>query len=351
MQVISTGDGVKIPLLQRFAAVWMEDSTTISLPATLAHVWRGCAGNTKEESQTPMTEASLKLAVRWNLRAGQLCGPFLHAGRTHDRHTQMAEQAMEPGSLWIGDLGYFALDWLAHLKAQGVFFLIRLKDPITLWSQDQRLDLLQLLPKEGQAPLEMALHLGAKRSLGVRLLAWRVPDEAVAKRETRIREYARTHQKPVQARTLALARWTIVVTSVPTGLLRLGEAAALLRARWQIELLFKLWKDQCLLDEWSSKNPQRILCEVYAKLLAVLVQHWLLLTACWQDPHRSLFEATEVIRQNVSTLVHGLTGRLSLRKALEVIVKSIQGQCSIPARPKRPSTSRLLLGEQVWGLT
>lgn len=349
-QVITAPGGVPIPLLSRFAAVWIEDSSTLSLPAALAGVWQGCGGNSRH-SEAPMTEASLKLGVRWNLRAGQLQGPFLHSARTHDRHTTLADQPMEPGSLWIADLGYFALYWLAHLSAQGIFYLIRLKDPITVWIGEQRQDLLQLLPKEGEASLDRWVRLGAKGQVQARLLAWRVPEEVVRKRHARIREYARTHQKPVQARTLALAHWTIVVTSLPVDRLSLTEAMALLRARWQIELLFKLWKDQCLLDEWRTKKPQRILCEVYAKLLAMLVQHWLLILSCWDDPHRSLFAVAEVIRQQVVTLVHGFTGRLSLRKALSLIVQSVRGQCSIPARSTRPSASRLLLGEDPWGLT
>ncbi len=348
--VVTASHEVSIPLLSRCAAVWIEESSTVSLPAALASVWQGCGGNSKH-SQAPLTEASLKLGVRWNLRAGPLQGPYLHSARTHDRHTDLAEQPMEPGSLWIADLGDFALYWLAHLSAQGIFFLIRLKDPITLWINDQRGELLDCWPGAGQAPLDTLVRLGARGELEVRLLAWRVPDEAVAKREARIREEARTHQKPVPARTLAVARWTLVVTSVPAHLLSLSEAQALLRARWQIERLFKLWKEQCLLDEWRTKNPQRILCEVYAKRLAMLVQHGLTILACWDDPHPSLLAVTEVIRENVSTLVYGLTGRLSLRKALVLIVQGIQGNGSIPARARRPSASRLLLGAPVWGFT
>ncbi len=48
----------------------------------------------------------------------------------------------------------------------------------------------------------------------------------------------------------------------------------LVRERWQIELLFKLWKPYGCLDEWRTSHPWRILCEVDAKLMGLLLQHW-----------------------------------------------------------------------------
>ena len=67
----------------------------------------------------------------------------------------------------------------------------------------------------------------------------------------------------------------------------------LARVRWQVELLFKLWKSHNRIDEWRTGKPWRVLCEVYAKLLAVIVQHWLTLVGCWQRPERSLVRAAQ----------------------------------------------------------
>ncbi len=52
-----------------------------------------------------------------------------------------------------------------------------------------------------------------------------------------------------------------------------------MRARWQVEKLFDLWKRHGLLEETRSRKPWRVLCEVYAKLLGLLVQHWIFLRA------------------------------------------------------------------------
>ena len=114
--------------------------------------------------------------------------------------------------------------------------------------------------------------MGAEQRIPVRLLAVRVPQEVFDQRRRRLREAHRAKGKVPNARTLALLAWTIVVTSVPVERLSVPEALVLLRARWQIEVLFKVWKSQAAVDEWRSEQPWRILCEVYAKLLGMVIR-------------------------------------------------------------------------------
>jgi hypothetical protein len=83
---------------------------------------------------------------------------------------------------------------------------------------------------------------------------------------------------------------------VPAERLTLQEALVLAHARWQIELLFKLWKSQGGIDESRSTHPWRILCELCTKLLAMVIQHWVLLTSCWRSPDRSLVKAAQTVR-------------------------------------------------------
>jgi hypothetical protein len=107
-------------------------------------------------------------------------------------------------------------------------------------------------------------------------MAVREPPELAAARRQRLREETTRKGQAVSVRRLALADWTLLVTNVPASRLSVEEALVLVRARWQIELLFKLWKDQGLLDESRSQKRWRRLCELYAKLLGLVLQHWLL---------------------------------------------------------------------------
>jgi Transposase DDE domain len=108
-----------------------------------------------------------------------------------------------------------------------------------------------------------------------------VPQEVAATRRRRSRETARKKGRQMSTTRLALAAWTLLVTNMPGDRLTLRESLVLARVRWQIELLFELWKSHGRVDESRSTKPWRILRAVYAKLLAMLVQHWVFLVSCW----------------------------------------------------------------------
>lgn len=342
-QVVCT-HALSVPLLQQFSAVLIEDGSSISLPSALKQVWKGCGGRGSTQQTQEKTQASLKITVRWDLLHGRLQGPYLQDGCRHELSSVLHQQVMARGSLWIADLGYWTLTWLHQVSQQGVFFLMRYKAGIILWCGKERLDLLGVLPSVGGERLDLLVDVGANRLLkGVRLLAERVPAEVAEQRQQRIRQSSREHGKPVNPLLLELAHWTVVVTNVPAHQLTSEHALALLRARWQIELLFKLWKEDALVDEWKASDPWRILCEVYAKLLAMVVHHWFVLLSCWDDPHQSLSGVAEVLREQVPTLVHGFLGHLPMTRAIRLMTQCVQGGCSIPKRSTRLSTSYHLL--------
>jgi hypothetical protein len=344
VQCLVCAEAVSIPLLRRFPAVLIEDGSTISLPAALKGIWRGCGGSG--------TVAALKLTVRWDVLSGGLSGPYVQDGRTHETQSPLREQQMPCGSLWIGDLGYFALTWLSALVKQKVYFLIGYKEPVIVWNaQGERVEVLDLVPTDGQETMDIPVCLGANKQVHARLIARKMSEEVVKRRRAHLKEQAHKQCKPINPRQWDLVQWTMVLTNVPLSLLAAAEATALMRARWQIELLWKLWKDLGKVDEWQTEKPERILCELYAKLLGMLVQHWLLLLSCWDDPHRSLVGAAQVIRDQVPTLVHGLTGRLPLSKAIRLVTQVLVGGCSIPRRQTRLSTSHRLLEPFGRGLT
>jgi Transposase DDE domain len=333
IQQVISADPVAIPLLSRFAAVQVQDSSTITLPPALADVWFGCLEDT----------AALKTHVSLDLRTGQLAGPCISDGAAHDS-TVAVGAALPAGSLRLADLAYFDLDDFITLDAQGVYWLSRFKTGSTVWDADGvRADLPDLLAAQPDGAVDLGVRLGRRGHLRCRLLAVRAPQEVVDQRRRRLYADARKHGRAPSTRSLTLAAWTILITNAPASKLNMREALVLARARWQIELLFKLWKGQGRIDQSRSGKPWRVMCEVFAKLLAMLIQHWILVVCCWAYPDRSLTKAAQAVRKLALLLAHAFHDMPCLEQALTTLQHCLAVGCRINKRKKEPHAYQLLL--------
>src|SRR5262249_20640009 len=78
---------------------------------------------------------------------------------------------------------------------------------------------------------------------------------------------------------LEQCHWVVVLTNVPPERMSVKQAETLLRARWQIELLIKVWKGSGCLEKIKATSAERAWCELLAKLLGQLVAHWTILSS------------------------------------------------------------------------
>jgi hypothetical protein len=339
VQEVVAADPVAIPLLARFGTVVLLDSSTIVLPDALGLWWPGCGGTTAQH-----TSAALKLHVRFDLCCGTLTGPLLTDGRTHESTTPLQTAALPAGALRIADLGFFDLDVFVQVAQDKGYWLGRLHRTTALFdATGQRREVLDLLATQDTATVDLPIALGVQHRLPARLLALRVSPEVAAQRRRRARKEAQDKGRTPTATTLAWCDWTLLVTNAPATLLSLQEALVLLRARWQVELLFKLWKTHGHVDESRSAKPWRVLCDVFAKLLAMVVQHWLLLTGCWAYPDRSVVKAAQTIQKHALHLACMLRCPTLLARAIAVIQRCLAAGCRLNHRKTKPNTYQLLL--------
>ena len=344
-QVIGT-EPVAIPLLQRFTHVFIEDSSTIVLPPALAEYWRGCGGSTDDGN------AALKVQVRLDLCRGNLSGPLLQDGRAADQRSPLQDEPIIAGALYLADLGYWRLIRFARIAAENGFWLSRYLPQTVLFTADgQRwTDVRQLLEAQGTKQVDLPVLVGATDRVPARLLAVRVPPKVAELRRQRLYAEARAQGRPVSGEVLNLVTWTIFLTNAPVETLSLREALVIGRARWHIELLFKLWKSHGHVDESRGAQPWRVLCEVYAKLLAVLISHWVMLTELWDYPDRSLVKAAQLIQKHAFHLASSLWSQCALEDALNVIRDGLRACCRMNTRKEQPNTYQLLMNPELWCL-
>lgn len=289
---------VLAPLLQRFTAVWLLDSTTVSLPDALRERFPGCGGSHGGG------QAAMKLQVRWDLRGGALDAVGLEPGRDCDYKTPLQVDGLAPGSLRIADLGYFDTEVFGRLARAGVYWLSRLHfGTADSTPGGQRLAPLEWLGREVGPLLDRPVRIGVEHRVACRILAWRVPEEVANRRRQELVAAAKSKDGRVPSRErLAWCDWTILVTNAAAEQLTVKEAAVLYGARWQVELLFKRWKSLGMIAELSGSTAVRQMIRVWSRLLAVLMQHRLLLSGVWGDTRCSLVKACAAIRRHALVL-------------------------------------------------
>ena len=84
-------DPVAIPLLQRFQGVYLQDSTTLTLPNELAGEWQGCGG------KKDVGESALKVQVQFDLCRGVISHLALQNGREQDRDASIQTTSLPAG--------------------------------------------------------------------------------------------------------------------------------------------------------------------------------------------------------------------------------------------------------------
>lgn len=303
------------PLLPRFTGVYLTDCSRF--------VW-GATG--------------VKLALRWELQHGQLQAELLEV-QQHDQQAALVSGPLPVGALVLNDLGFFNLRQFQRWNTAGVYWLSRFKLGTTLTTPaGQPIPLLQHLAQAHQ-PFQLAVRLGKGQPVAAYLLAAPLPDAAYAQRCARLHEQARLDQRPLSPQQLACARWALYVTNCPD--LSGAQAHVLARTRWQIELLFKLWKSQGKVLVSRSADPLRRQVEGYAKLLGVIVAHWLLLVSGWQLQAVSLVDAFACVRTHATLLLYAFRFPLLWPCIAEALRAALAAAPRRSPRRSRPSAFQL----------
>jgi hypothetical protein len=315
----------------------MLDSSTIVLPDSQQEEYPGCGGSHGGGA------AALKLQTEWDLRSGAVTHVAIEPGRSPDSATSRQGARRGKGSLRITDLGYFSLSVFAAMTQAGEYFLSRLQFPTgVMLPTGEDVDLLNWLSEQPGPFVDRMVRLGKGQRLLCRLIAWRLPEEQANRRRQKLRQESRhKYGKEPSTQRLAWCDWTILVTNVPIEMMTPEEAVVLYRARWQVELLFKRWKSQDLVAVLKGSTAVRQMVGVWSRLLAALVQHWLVVGSVWGDPTKSLSKVCEAIRAFVGRLAAALDQLSQLERVLADLCAALAKTCRRNKRSK-PGTFELL---------
>lgn len=295
-------------LLKPFSNVKILDSSGVSLPSILKKSFRGSGGSA--------SEAGVKIQVLFDYVNSQLNEVKVMEGRRNDQTFEEHLKTLTKGTLLLQDLGYFKLKSFAKMNAQGVYFVSRHFSSRKLVDQaGEELDLPSKLEKlkKKDSVFTQQVCLGGKKGLALRLIAFRLSNEQVEKRIRSIKVKHQKSGKTPSQRTLALAKWSIYVTNVSEDILTNEQVHLVYTLRWQIELLFKVCKSEAGIDKVSGRTSSRVLCELYAKLICVVILLYIGSPVRWHENEElSFYKAYRALKLRAGDFFIALKSRYRL---------------------------------------
>jgi hypothetical protein len=244
------------------------------------------------------------------------------------------------------DLGFWNTAFFNSISKAGSFFLSRLHGQSSVNIKEKKylnfnLDIfLSKIPRDDV--FEFCVYLGLEHKVKSRLICLPVPKEIADLRRKRLKEAYRKRGKTPSAKILKRLDWALFVTNVPYSVLPTSTIYTVYRIRWQVELTFKLAKQDAQLDHTLSHNPSRVMCEFYARLIALLQFKNLIkllppnslhLVSCPKSWRNFKLEALDFFRYLRSS---------NFPSFIFSFISSLLPHCSVSKRLKSPSSLDLL---------
>jgi DDE family transposase len=326
-----------IPLLRRFATVSIEDVTIVGLPAELAQQFPGCGGPDPQAGQ-----AGWKLLTRWDVTTGRLEIRSPAPARDSERTLSADLAPLPPNSLRLCDLGFFDLGRLAADEPQGIHFVSRVPARLKVKvGAPAAVNVTTWLDRQTADRIDTEAVLGIQ-GLRCRLIALRLPEDVAQKRLRRLRKKLRQKGRKLSEHQRVMCQWTVLITDLPAETFTVEEICVLYRVRWQVELLYKAWKSGGGVGRSRGRRGHRVLCEAYAKLLAMVVQHWGTLLRGGPLSGISLVRAARRVKRLALQIAAALSDPVGVRRVLEELRVRLSRLRRRGRRKKDPSTRQLL---------
>jgi hypothetical protein len=327
-------------LLKSFRGIYITDSSQIALPERMVSLFRGNQSN-----------AMLKLQVTWDYLSGNLAAIELEDGRSPDQKCQLHVSHAQADTLQLFDLGYFKQEYLQDIHEQGGYFVSRYQTQTALYSMQThaRFDLVAWLKALPTNQADCQLLLGGRVQLPVRLLVRRLSQTAADARRRKAKKKAKKQGTTCSAIHLFLLGWELLVTNL-SPVWTLPQVFDLYGIRFQVEWVFRIWKTQLGVDIFADWRIERVLCQLYAHLLGIILSHLLTVNWRWQDDvEYSFAKCVQVIQQAMPSLLRCLAragwGFAAWFQRLEDDFRTFSRKTK---RRKSPSTAQRIYN---WGLS
>tara|TARA_R110000744_G_C19316194_1_gene557179 strand:+ start:348 stop:1574 length:1227 start_codon:yes stop_codon:yes gene_type:complete len=264
-------------LLSRFNRVRIKDSTKFPLPKAFTHKYKGHGGG-GNGGKSDNCESLISIQYEYDMLSGETMDLRLTDGLKNDlSDSRDFTDDIRENDLFIRDLGYCSLPYLEKIAGGGAFFLNRLPAKTVVYTAEdgcEQMDfkkIYAIMKKRNLSHMELNVLVGKKAKLPCRLVIMPVDNATYEKRIRKATEKGKHYKYKVSQEYRAKSRLNFFITNVDKKDLDTEKVREVYTLRWQLELLFKVWKSQAKIDQIKEMKIERFECQLYSKLI------WLLL--------------------------------------------------------------------------
>ena len=246
-------------MLSFFSHIYLIDSTNFDLHPSLRETFKGSGGSA--------SESSMRIQFVYDYLTGEM---YIKIGDadTADAVTlndivKENNLSTDGNSLFLGDLGYFKTETFLILNGRkDQFFLSKLKYKVKIYdTKGNEINILEEL-KSNPDKIDINIKIG---QLKCRLIVQKLSPETINAKIRRANKNSKKGKAVSKDYKLFLS-YGIFITDLPDRY-NFKVLFAIYRIRWQIELIFKTWKSILNINKIRSAKENRIMCEVYGKLI------------------------------------------------------------------------------------
>jgi hypothetical protein len=259
--------------LKGFKRVLIKDSTSYQIDESLAEHYPGSGGGG--------SKASIRIQFEYDILTGQINDLSVNPFNKQDAKDSLATlELTQEGDLIVRDLAYMSLKVLRSIMVSGKrYFLCRTNPIVKILEKNdegfQELNFIKIkkhMKKYGIDCLEKEVYLGGKEKLKVRLILYSMPEEAVARRIRKAEQKNKKKGRNALSKAYkARISLNLFASNAGTDQLPKEKAWSFYRLRWQIELIFKIWKSICNIEKVKKVKKHRLECYIYSKLILIIL--------------------------------------------------------------------------------
>lgn len=264
--------------LQLFKRVRIKDSTTFGVQDSLSEMFEGYG-----KGGGPSSKAGISIQYEFDLKTNKILDLDLQSAVARDCTDAVAKKDdILEGDLIIRDLGYYSGKVLEHIRENGAFIISRLYQTAAVYDQKQmRIDFQKIYQqmKENQLQYQdIDVYIGCDKQ-PVRLIIELLPESIYQKRINQRNKENKSRGYNTSDEFKGRAHFNLFVSNIPRTSCSWDTISKLYRIRWQIELVFKIWKSILNIDKLKKGSNERFLAMLYTKLLWICI-NWKIVSDC-----------------------------------------------------------------------